>query len=377
MSLVSLGQSTGDLSSLDAESSEPTETVKGPGEDEGIAKNAVTVGEMGTKLHESETTAQIREELLENSDDKNKSNLVLDLNLVSEATPDRALDATSPWHPLKPELNPVDDGEEDEENLFQDASDVIQTESDSQIPKIKSGSKTQADEIHEEVLLTAEPDSQSGLGLDVNVQSELASDANQQSGAKPNSSDDVLKRKSDAVKEPEAQSSFEEITDTVIEEESFKRPSSLEVEQKTTMTSVDLSPGDHAIRKPTLRQLAEMQEFDKSPTLEDTNSALPEARLSAWLPSFETRQIIEAINRGMSAEKANLTYPSVLLETSLVCLYFYISYFVRDGLFPVKKSLHHQNMNGPHLRRYFSVYLEGPQFILVLSFQSPLLQTKF
>ncbi len=97
-----------------------------------------------------------------------------------------------------------------------------------------------------------------------------------------------------------------------------ERPKTLHVPAEDGLLSVDLCPSENAIGKPTLRQLAEMKEFDTSPSLEDSKSILPEARFAAWQPSPETKLLIDAVKRGNVIDKTNLTYPSVLLDTSMV-----------------------------------------------------------
>lgn len=314
LSLVSLGQSTGDLSSLDAENSENGGNEKGGDEnvEEEMKIESETVGE--NIISEDLLTLKLLEpgnEVTEVRDDigESKMNLNLDLSLVSGEVQSGLKDAKSPWHPLKPEFGKTEANDEEKEDEFQDASDVVQSEMESEVTKTKLGNKTQDDEIHDEVLFASNPDFPTKPESAVNL-------------SKPN----VSGSETDSVFNRELQTSFEEIPEPVIEDETFHRPSSLDVGEQEEMTDVDLTPGDHAIGKPTLRQLAEMKEFDKSPSLEDKNSSLPEIRLAAWLPSTQTKEIIESINRGVTIDKTFLTYPAVLLETSLVCL-FSLIYF--------------------------------------------------
>lgn len=306
MSLVSLTQSTGDLSSLD-ESTEQTEGEKGPGEEGEMKKNIAEISEGKAPQIEHERNVETGVGYIEN---QSATKLVLDLNLAP-APPEEGLPGVaSPWHPLKP----VFDVENHEGNdLFLDASDTIQTGTDSHISESESTNKGQTDDMHKEDLLAGERDLQSGLKPNISLQSDVNQSISTNTNLIPNDSSDSL------IKTENEKDNFEEIPDAVIEDKSSSRPSNLDLGQTASMISVDLAPVDNALGKPTLRQLAEMKEFDKSPSLEDTNSKLPESRLAAWLPSLETRHLIDAANRGVSADRTHLTNPSVLLETALVC----------------------------------------------------------
>ena len=308
MSLVSLTQSTGDLSSLD-DNTEQTEMEKGLGEDGVMKKDIAEISEEVASQAEQEENVDTRVGFIEN---QSRSDLVLDLNLTPAPPQEGLPGAASPWHPLKPDF----DVENHEENdLFLDASDTIQTGSDSRISKSEATIKSQADDKQSEDLLPGVGDLQSGLKSNIILQS----DVNPSISTNVMNTNLIPKDSSDSLIEAEAEKdNFEEIPDTVIEGKSSNRPSNLDLGQTASMTSVDLAPVDNALGKPTLRQLAEMKEFDKSPSLEDTNSKLPESRLAAWLPSQETKHFIDAINRGVTADRAHLTNPSVLLETALV-----------------------------------------------------------
>lgn len=313
MSLVSLGQSTGDLTTLDTENEEEAVTEKEADTRKELeaVNNAIGNEEKENEMVEGEKECEEGKEM------QNNLNLDLDFRLADDKMQSGIAEVTSPWHPLKAKFGQIggndDKGKDD---MFEDAADVIRAEKDSEIKMKKSGSKK--DEHQEEVLLTNNPDIRSA----------------HKSMENPIESNDLLKsrdspsRTSDSLNELDTQAGFEQIAEPVMKEETSKRPSTLEVGQRDEMTNVDLAPGDHAIGKPTLRQLAEMKEFDKSPSLEDTNSSLQEARLAAWLPSEDTRHLIEAVSRGLSVDSNYLTYPSVLLETSLVS--FSLFFFTRS-----------------------------------------------
>ena len=311
MSLVSLTQSTGDLSSLD-ESSEQLENEKALGEEGMVEKKTADISREGVPQQGD------KEEInpgRENNEDKRGSDLSLDLKVTNDVQQDRLPGALSPWHPLKPDLN-VSISSREEDDLFLDASGTPNAEMQSQIPERNVQSQTHTDTMHKEELFVEEG----------NLQAKQQPSDSSLHDAIPSNSIDVMKinvaqsEPPDSSAKVETQNSvFEEISEAVVEVHTPGRPSNLDLEQDYSMTSVDLTTSDHELGKPTLRQLAEMKEFDKSPSLEDTNGVLPEERLAAWLPSVETRHVIDAVNRGVPADRNCLTFPSVLLETCLVC----------------------------------------------------------
>ena len=316
MSLVSLGQSTGDLSSLDAETEAANQAsnVLGEGatsEDRTEETGPMEVRENDVKEGEpqSEEGGNIRALINEEKalPDRSASGLRLELDI--ENRPAEAPEARSPWHPLKGPLKPAPGRDENEDDLFHDASDMMHSGPELETGLIKSSGhiETEATEVSLETPLNAVSNVNqvenaafpTGQATQGKGYGDTPKDSNQKS-ALPN------------------ESSFEEIPESSMDGNTTQRPSSL-VLQDENMTNVDLTPSEHAIGKPTLRQLAEMKEFDKSPSLEDTTSTLPEERLAAWLPSTETRRIIDAVTRGNSVDRARLTCPSVVLEASLVC----------------------------------------------------------
>jgi len=309
MSLVSLTQSTGDLSSLD-ESVDQVGLEKDLEVDETLEQSGMEIKDKVATKDKDKPIVDNGADLIEN---QARENLVLDVGTRNNETGDGLSKdrfpqggLSSPWHPLKPDVIATVEGNQ-EEDLFLDTSDLIQTKKDSRIPETKSGNEIQTDETR----LVKEGDLQSESSSSVNLQS----DVDPSISVSMTNTSRISNEKS--VIKVETENSFEEIPETVVEESTSMRPSSLDVEEVNSINSADLSPHDFAVGKPTLRQLAEMKEFDRSPSLEDTNSALPEARLAAWLPSEETRLVIEAVNRGVSADRNQLANPSVLLETSL------------------------------------------------------------
>ena len=264
-------------------------------------------------------------------------NLGLDLSRNADRLLLGKADATSPWHPLKDPFKSTlkkDSDEESEDNLFQDASDVIQ--SDANLGLDSKGSENLVREIslddttelglRVEVALNAELDSEVTSGrspIKEIVPVSLESNSNPTMKPESVSSSNAVPRYTEDPKvhsELQSNGNLEEIEEAKVGDIGVvsERPQRLDVQSSDVMTHIDLSPGEHAIRKPTLRQLAEIKEFDKSPSLEDTKGALPEGVFAAWLPSLGTRQLLDVVNRGNAIDKSHLTYPSVLLETSLV-----------------------------------------------------------
>ena len=310
MSLVSLTQSTGDLSSLD-ESNDQVGAEKDLEVDETLEQIGVEMSDKVATKHTDEPIVDNEADLFEN---QARDNLVLDVSIRNNQTGDGLSEdrlpqdgLPSPWHPLKPDVSVTVENRQ-EEDLFLDVSDTMQKTMDSPIPETRSGNEIQTDETR--------------LGKERDLQFESAPSVCLQSDAEPSSSVSLTNANrisnEKSVIKVETESSFEEIPETVVKENTSVRPSSLDVEEVSSIKSADLSPHDFTVGKPTLRQLAEMKEFDRSPSLEDTHSALPESRVAAWLPSEETKLLIEATNRGVSVDKSQLTNPSVLLENSLV-----------------------------------------------------------
>eukprot|EP00795_Rhopilema_esculentum_P007846 gene7846-13724_t len=314
MSLVSLGQSTGDLSSLDAEAeaADQSSNVLGEGavsEDRTEETGALEVRESDAKEGgpQPEEGGNIGALINEEKAQPERSASGLRLELDIENRLPEASEARSPWHPLKDPLKPAPVHDENEDDLFHDASDLMHSGPELETGLLKSSGhiESEATEVSLETPLNA------------------VSNINQvESAAFPTVQATQGKEYGDSPKDSnqksalQNESSFEEIPESSMDDTATQRPSSL-VLQDENMTNVDLTPSEHAIGKPTLRQLAEMKEFDKSPSLEDTKSTLPEERLAAWLPSTETRRIMDAVTRGNSVDRARLTCPSVVLEASL------------------------------------------------------------
>ena len=340
MSLVSLGQSTGDLSTLDADQNSQMETGKGV-ENDSEVRDSQGIKEGPSQLaqgyRDDKSGAEGMDEDLITQKGKNVSNLGLDLIRNADRQQLGKTDAASPWHPLKDPFKSALSKESDddsEDNLFQDASDVLQSTANLGLDNkglenaVREISLDDTAELESrvEVALNAELDSETNSDSSPSkeiVPVSLESDANPKVDSDPVSTSDAIPRyteNSTIKSQLPSNGNLEEIEEAKIGDIATvpERPHSLDVQFSDTMTHIDLSPGEHAIRKPTLRQLAEMKEFDKSPSLEDVKGALPEARFAAWLPSLETKQLLDAVNRGSMIEKSHLTYPSVLLETSLV-----------------------------------------------------------
>ncbi len=317
MSLVSLGQSTGDLSSLDGEAAVADQGVQ------------VTVGQ------------------------QEPVQSVVDIDELSSGIPDEQGDksptvkepSTSPdetealsWHPLQ-ETNAslVTEKPDDEENepIFQDASDVVVHETSTETKpnlltepievNISLDNDLVDNELTSGTTLTNDVLSEETIGTE-NLTLDPTKDHKEQISGfvetqKINTVSELKSDKTTHYERPDSDGAtpgFKEVLatdDTLFPE----RPATLNVPSDKGLSSVDLSPSEHAIGKPTLRQLAEMKEFDTSPSLEDSKSVLSEARLAAWQPSVETSHLIEATRRGNVIDKTHLTYPSVLLETSMVC----------------------------------------------------------
>ena len=334
MSLVSLGQSTGDLSTLDADQNNQIETGKGVENDSEVRDsqgNKDGPSQLAQGIRDVKPGAEGMDEDVITQEGQNISNLGLDLSRNADRQQLEKTDATSPWHPLKDPFKSTSSKESDddsEDNLFQDASDVLQSTANLGLDNkglenaVREVSLDDTGELESrvEVALNAE------LGSETNPDSSPSKEIvpmSLESNADPVSSSNAIPR---YTEDPTIKSqlpsngNLEEIEEAKIGDIPIvpERPHSLDVQFSDTMTHIDLSPGEHAIRKPTLRQLAEMKEFDKSPSLEDVKGALPEARCAAWLPSLETKQLLDGVNRGNVIEKSHLTYPSVLLETSLV-----------------------------------------------------------
>lgn len=374
MSLVSLGQSTGDLSTLDADQNSQTEVVKGVENDSEVRDshgNKKGPGQLAQGIEDAvKPGAENMDDDVTAQEGQNVSILGLDLSNADQLL--EKTDITSPWHPLKHPFKSTLNNESDddsEDNPFQDASDVLQSSTNLGLDNkglenaIREISLDDTAELESrvEVALNAELDSETNSGKsptkDIMTVS-LESGANPKVDSETISTFNVTPRHAEDPKiksDVQSNGDLEEIEEAKIGDIAVvsERPPSLDVQFNDAMTHIDLSPGEHPIRKPTLRQLAEIKEFDKSPSLEDAKGALPEARFAAWLPSLETRQLLDDVNRGNAIEQSHLTYPSVLLETSLV-MYLFVVFTVLVSL-----TCNMSHTDNPFLNSYCSLDMKN------------------
>eukprot|EP00794_Sanderia_malayensis_P004779 gene4779-5406_t len=339
MSLVSLGQSTGDLSSLDGEAVNAAE--------QGIQVSGPENGQQGTAENSAiDNVAPVSEvcigapEVGETFKDEDDSG---EMPTVDEPS-NIAGDDVGPiaWHPLQEtaskghsNVEVGDHADVDDEDEFQDAcehsSDVECSTEDVQVnindseldlgevkpPSPPPGINRLVDLVNGASENKPAKVSENHLPESSIVDTEQLSDPAVDAPAIDDKNNSEFESALPGRNPDDGRSDFKEL---LVEPEgtvSPDRPENLSIAADNGLSKVDLSPSDHAIGKPTLRQLAEMKVFDTSPSLEEKKSVLSEARLTAWQPSLETRTLIEAVRRGNVIDKTRLTYPSVLLETSM------------------------------------------------------------